>query len=926
MRRFHHILHQLFVIVLALVLCAAPWAVAYGAQSTKEARIVRVAFPKQAGFSEIGIGGNYSGYTYDYLEKIAEYTGFTFQYITFDDMSADEAILAAMEMVRTGEADLIGGIIKSDQLEQVYDFCETSYGVVYTTLSALENNTSVSEDTFRGLSPLRVAIYDQATTRNNELVEYLSKEGVTYELVPCKSRQEQVQALENQTADVASSISLSYFTGTKTLARFAARPYYFATTKGNADLLRELDTAQINISYAFPYFQSKLQDKYFGDNAGGFSLSAQQVQTLQDKKTLDVLCIPDSAPYVTIDQNGNPSGVLVSIMDKFALDTGLSVTYHVYNKDALLQTAALENQYDIILSIPVSLDYNSQMGFIRSRAVDTVDMVAFEKPTYSKALQDSTVALVQSREQVPSIDCKDIIYCENVKECIRIVNAGKADIGFDNRQSVAYYIYDLYANLVTTPMISQQLDICFLVSTKVGNEFLAILNNYVRNIGADQLAEFYSMANTHNQKNAIELMARSNPLQMVFLICVFIVALFTAVFLAVSSGRKKRQYALLQNALAAKDEFLARMSHDMRTPMNAIIGFSDIGIDASDFDEQQECLHKIKDSGRYLLGLINDVLDMSKMEEGKLELHPEPYLYAEFKQSILTILLPKAQEKGVEFIIDDQAFTYDAVEFDKLRIQQVFVNLIGNALKFTPPGGKVEFILSTKSPQADGTLPLIFEIRDNGVGMSEQFITDKLFHPFEQEHRDMAQSEVGTGLGLSIVKRLLDQMGGTIECHSQPGQGTVFIVKLQPKLVKSYQQIQAAESHDFSSLYHKRVLLCEDHPLNTQIAVKLLEKQNMLVEVAQNGQLGLDVLLRHEPSYFNAILMDIRMPVMDGLETARAIRALDRPDAQSIPIIAMTANAFDEDVLASKNAGMNAHLAKPIEPQKLYETLQSYLS
>lgn len=382
----------------------------------------------------------------------------------------------------------------------------------------------------------------------------------------------------------------------------------------------------------------------------------------------------------------------------------------------------------------------------------------------------------------------------------------------------------------------------------------------------------------------------------------------------------------LQAASKAKEEFLSRVSHDMRTPLNAVLGFTRLLKDEKGLSPAaSDYLKNIDDSGSYLLGLINDVLDMSKIEEGRLRLNPEPYYYREFEKTIRTLLVPRAEEKGVELYMRCDIPETKTVYFDRLRLQQIFVNLVGNAIKFTPSGGKVEFLIASEPVTEDNRMPLTFTVRDNGIGMSEDFVKNRLYHPFEQERVFGGQTETGTGLGLSIVKKLVGQMGGTIECESKPGEGTVFTVRLYPETGGEYTEAANLPEIAESELNGARVLLCEDNRLNTLIAEKLLEKAGYIVDTAENGAVGVEKFTSSPPGTYDAVLMDIRMPVMDGIAAAKAIRATGRADCKDVPIIAMSANAFDEDVAASLDAGMNEHLAKPTEPRKLYDALSKLI-
>lgn len=891
------------------------------------AKKVRVAFPYQPGFSETGTMGNYSGYTFDYLSKVAEYTGWDIEYITYDQLPTNEAIMAAMDAVESGDADIIGGIVENDSLKKEYDYCANSYGLVYTTLAALQNNPSVSEITFRFLSPLRVAVYGKATARNNEVEEYLQKEGVSFVLVPCDSAEEQMRALESGRADVASGVSLSTFMGTKTVASFAARPYYFAVTKGKKELLDELDEAIESISFAFPFFQSQLQSEYFGDTSGGFNLSTEQRDVLQEKKTINVLCVAHSAPFVMLDGKGKPQGVLVSLMDDFARDTGLSVEYDIYNERDILFTEQLATKkYDYILGIPVNFRYASNLGFIRSTPLDTVGMVVFHKPSLSKRLDQCTLALVDKSDRGEYFGAKSIIYGKTVEDCIRLVRDGKADIGYDNRSTVSYYDYDMYANLVMDPSIGTYADISVAVSNDGGNELLAILNNYIESVSDTRLANYYAAANVYNKKSSIELMARSNPIEAVLILSAFIITMSLLVFLEVNRRKEKRQYLLLEKANAAKSEFLSRMSHDIRTPMNGIMGLARMASESDDIGKVHDYLRQLSSSSTYLLGLLNDILTMSRIEEGKVNLASECVMTSSFIDGICPIIESQAKEKGVSFIVDDQSSPLVPYLFiDPLRTQQVIMNLLNNAVKFTKPGGTVRYgcAIATRG----GKEYWRHTISDNGVGMTPEFM-EIMYEPFTQKDHEGTNS--GTGLGLSIVKKFVDLMGGTITATSEVGKGSTFIVDIplrkgtEKEYHKFHTEAKEMDQALIGQLKDTHVLLCEDNKVNTMVALNLLGKVGCIIDTAENGKKGVEMFSSSTVGFYQFILMDIRMPVMDGLEASRTIRKMERKDASSVPIIAMSANAFAEDRDQSLAAGMNAHLAKPVDPVTLYRTMISF--
>lgn len=375
------------------------------------------------------------------------------------------------------------------------------------------------------------------------------------------------------------------------------------------------------------------------------------------------------------------------------------------------------------------------------------------------------------------------------------------------------------------------------------------------------------------------------------------------------------------SASRAKSDFLSRMSHDLRTPMNVIMGSASLALDSvNDPMETEKALVNITNSSKYLLGLINDCLDIEKINSGKVELHPAPYPYLNFYNDIKAVIDPLCRQKNITLVMDEVYSVEPAIIADKTRMEQIFYNLLSNAVKFTPAGGTVE-MLTRNISVSDGVVSFDSIVRDNGIGMSEDF-QEHMFEAFAQENDNASPEYQGTGLGLVIVKQLVELMGAEIGVKSTKGVGTEFAIHFRfPLALECLAYETEKPPVPIERLNGKRVLLVEDHPLNRMIAKKLLEKAGIDVTEAENGREAVDRFKSVTEFFFDAILMDIRMPVMNGQEAARAIRALPRGDAVSVPIIAMTANAFDTDVEASIRAGMTAHLSKPIEPQLLYSTL-----
>jgi signal transduction histidine kinase/CheY-like chemotaxis protein len=378
-------------------------------------------------------------------------------------------------------------------------------------------------------------------------------------------------------------------------------------------------------------------------------------------------------------------------------------------------------------------------------------------------------------------------------------------------------------------------------------------------------------------------------------------------------------------ALRAKDQFFSDISHDMRTPLNAIIGFSTLAqISGTKPEEKDSYLEKIRSSGKMMLDLVNDTLTISKSENGKLRMHPEPSDTEDLFESVLAPIQEMADRKDILFEIDKTAYRPRTVLVDRLSFQKIFLNLFNNAVKFTPEGGHVRFAVRD-DPAGSSDPDLVFTAADNGIGMSRGYM-EKMYEPFSQEQREGYEG-TGTGLGLPIVRRIVEMMGGTIRAESVVGKGTVFTVRLHLKEtdpVKEPASAPHAEA-DYSGLSGKKALLCEDNETNRQIASALLQNVGMTVSCAVNGQVGVEKFSLSEIGEFSVILMDLRMPVMDGLEAAQAIRKLDRADAASVPILAMSADVFEDDIRKCLNAGMNGHIPKPVDPKNLYQTICSHI-
>jgi signal transduction histidine kinase len=377
----------------------------------------------------------------------------------------------------------------------------------------------------------------------------------------------------------------------------------------------------------------------------------------------------------------------------------------------------------------------------------------------------------------------------------------------------------------------------------------------------------------------------------------------------------------MEKSSLEKNDFLARMSHDMRTPMNAIIGMANFGLDEIKDEKARKYFAQIRDSSEYLLALINDILDMQKLESGEIKLDEVITSTPSIAQKVKTIIDPRAEQKEINLIFDlecDEMYRF--IKVDERRIEQVIINILNNAIKYTPAGGTVIWRDYVREIP-DGRIKVSHEFIDTGVGMSKDF-QERMFDPFTTELNSQSKSEGGSGLGLAITKNLVQTMGGTISCKSELGKGTSFFVDvvLTPATEDEINKFLKTASCNIgiNTLRGKKILICEDIDINIVILEKLLGVYDCKLDITKNG---LDGVKLARSNKYHAILMDIRMPVMNGLEATREIRKFDK----EIPIIALSANAYSEDIKKSKEAGMNAHLAKPIIREELYSNLSALI-
>ncbi len=666
-------------------------------------------------------------------------------------------------------------------------------------------------------------------------------------------------------------------------------------------------------------------------------------------QTLHVATDWDYKPFSYIDE-GEYAGLDVELITEVAnrLKMNLELTLSDWND---VQAGLHDGTYDVILNMESNAILRDD-NLIGTIPTDEKQYVVYgkQKVSYVGELYGTRVAAYNKFDELGM----DVITGYSYQEMFEMLLKDELDYVICPIQIGVYFVENLNAQniIVSSYQVSYMYGCMALKATD--SELCLKLNDVIKTLQSEGFIEKLDnkwVISRYGITSVKDFLSK-NPLIVVLLIIGIQLIIFGSVFLvfiSINSQRQKAYAAELkknidiinqqneelkianekaQAASKAKSDFLSNMSHDMRTPMNGIIGMTEIATNhIDDRNQVLDCLHKIKNSGRHLLGLINDVLDMAKIEKGKMTLHVEDVSLRETMDVISDITRAQVMEKKQHLDVSVSDILCDTVRCDSLRLNQILLNLLSNAIKYTPEEGSIRIRLwQEASLQGEEYVLTHFSVADTGIGMSPEFIQN-IFDTFTREDAKRVQKAQGTGLGMAITKNIVDAMGGTIQVESEPERGSTFLVTLDLCRVVSetHEQTDIQPENEDQLLKEMNILLAEDNDLNAEIAIMILEENGASAQRAEDGLRAVQMFEQSSPGFFRVILMDLRMPNMNGLEAAAAIRAMEREDASSIPIIALTADAFAEDEQRCLEAGMNAHLAKPIDVDLLKKTLRQYI-
>ena len=900
------------------VLSAAMPAPAFAADSDQQVKTVRVGWlVNNKGFQEGTPGERLSGWGYEYLQTLSYYTkGWQYEYVsgTFTEL---------MDMLEAGEIDLMPNISYSPEREQKLLFSSNPEGTERYYIYAKPDRDDLAKGDPQALQGLTIGC-NSGVMQTTVGQQWLADEGVTCTYKEINTGSALFEALADGEVDAVIMNDTISSPDASPMFYVGSSDYYFAVPKSRPDLMNDINAAMTAIARVNPRYNDEVKSSYSAQNSGSSSLTGTETSWLKaNGNTITIGYLKNQLPYCTQNDDGEMEGSLASLATTLRDKFGITVkTVAISNNKQMVK--ALSNG-TIDVALPLFRDYwlAEQKGVVQSNPMGTVSLTAIHSSNNLnrdlKKIACTQSAIVNRLELESLFPDATITEYPNGGEALKALNKGEASciIVPSTRLETIRDTYDIEdfetQELTNTAQLS-----CLISRGKP--ELLGIINKGIVNAGESLSASSYSPTSYSAQESdAFRLLYRNRIVIAAVVICILLTGI---VILVWSLHRAQKEQQKADAANAAKTAFLTRMSHDIRTPLNGILGLIEIEeLKDGDMQVARESRAKARVAANHLLSLINDILEMGKIEDRKLTLEHAPFNLKELCDDALVLCKLRASGNGIT--MQDNSLPYATGPYmigSPTHIRRIIINLLDNSIKYNKRGGSVTFSSQTK-PLDDGRALFCFSVSDTGIGMAPEFLKH-IYEPFAQEGDDARSKFQGTGMGMPIVKSLIELMGGTIEISSEVGVGSTFNVQIPLDIDKNPQARERADGQANScSLAGMNVLLAEDNELNAEIAQALLESEGIVVTRTADGNETVNLYVGRPAGSFDAILMDIMMPGMDGYEATRAIRLSEKADAADIPIIALTANAFAEDAQAAHDAGMNAHLPKPLDFNKLKNML-----
>ena len=928
--------------VLCLLLLLSVALPVKAAAETAPAKVVRVGSFEDT-FNYCNEKGARKGYGYELLETLSGYTGWQFEYVTCDWSDC-------FEKLENGEIDIMGGISYTEDRAEEMLFSDEPMGEEKYYLYADLSRTDLSTSDYKTLNGKKIGVLMGAESEVM-LTEWEEKYGLKTQHVNISNNEDVKQKLANHEIDCFVSLEESCWAelGISTITRVGKSSIYYVLNKDSSDLKEELDNAMRALDEEAPFYTADLCKKYFSLDYKPI-LTGEEKAWLKEHGAIRMGFLTSDSGVSTYDPaTGEITGTITDYI-QFARDClgnqELEFQLVGYDDKEAELNALKSGEIDMVFHFDQSPNLAEEYRLARTNTTWTANMMVVTNKQLFIENQVNRVAVPQNKISLTRYIAFyypqwEIVDCDTQEDAIKLVKDGQADCFITGVSSEAKYSknYGFYSVPLPNPANS-----CFAV--KSGNRsLLSILNKTIKAMPANMLTSSLAMHKSSARKVTLSEFIRDNFFMVLLVSSIFVAVILLTILKLLHKARKaeaaarkaandtqelnaKLQIAAenAESANRAKSTFLFNMSHDIRTPMNAIIGYADLASrHLDDPAKLEKYMENIQVCGQNLLMLLNNVLDLARIENDKTEMEYSVSDVDKDFRNCIAMFQNQADSKGQTLTVTTQ-LPYPYIYADIPHLTEVCTNLVSNAVKYTGAGGTIRCDVTQKPGEKEGWCDTVVTVADNGIGMSQEF-QKHIFEPFERERTSTVSKVEGSGIWMGIVKKLVELMGGTVEVESKIGVGSTFTVTI-PCRIASEDETQAKREtnpSDQKCLRGTRILLTEDNDLNAEIATELLQEEGCTVDRAKDGVECVDMLEKAADGTYQLILMDVQMPVMNGYDATKKIRRMDDPQKANIPIVAMTANAFSEDKQVALDAGMNDHIAKPINMSVLVPTLRKYL-
>lgn len=929
-------------VMLSLLLLLSAVLPVKAAAETAPAKVVRVGSFEDT-FNYVNEKGARKGYGYELLQTLSGYTGWQFEYVTCDWSNC-------FEKLKNGEIDIMGAISYTEDRAEEMLFSDEPMGEEKYYLYADLSRADISASDYKTLNGKKIGVL-MGTEPEVMLTEWEEKYGLKTEHVNVSNNEDAKQKLANHEIDCFVSLEESFWAdlGISTITRVGKSGIYYALNKNRSDLKEELDNAMRALDEAAPFYTADLYKRYFSLDYIPI-LTGEEKAWLKEHGAIKMGFLTSDSGVSTFDPaTGEFTGVITDYI-QFAADClgnqELEFQLVGYDSKEAELDALKSGEIDMIFHFDQSPNLAEEYHFACTNTTWTSNLMVVTNQQFFTENKANRVAVPRNKLSLKKYLAFyypqwEIVDCDTQEDALKLVKDGQADCFITGVSSEEKYSknHGFYSVLLPNPAKS-----CFAVNS--GNRsLLSILNKTIKAMPTNMLTGSLAMYKSSARKVTLSDFIKDNFFMALLVSSIAVAAILLTILKLLRKARKaeaaarkaasdtqelnaKLQVAVekAESANHAKSTFLFNMSHDIRTPMNAIIGYADLASrHLDDPAKLKNYMENIQVCGQNLLMLLNNVLDLARIENDKTEMEYSVSDIEKDFRNCVAMFRNQADSKGQTLTVTTQ-LQYPYIYADIPHLTEICTNLVSNAVKYTGAGGTIRCNVTQKPGEKEGWCDTVVTVADNGIGMSQEF-QKHIFEPFERERTSTVSKVEGSGIGMGIVKKLVGLMGGTVEVESRIGVGSTFTVTI-PCRIASEDETQAKREtnpSDQKCLCGTRILLTEDNDLNAEIAVELLQEEGCTVDRAKDGVECVDMLEKAANGTYQLILMDIQMPVMNGYDAARKIRGLDDPQKANIPIIAMTANAFTEDRQVALDAGMNDHIAKPINMNVLVPTLRKYL-